>query len=447
MGSVRTALFNWLYARHTGGKFLLRIEDTDRERSTQEYTDAIFEAMQWLGMQQDEPVVVQSERVAHHVAAAQSLVDQGKAYRCFCSPEAIQAMRDRAMQEKGRVMYDGTCRDANHAHDETRPYVIRFRMREGGATTIEDQVLGPITIDDREFDDFIIVRSDGTPTYNFVVVCDDADMQVTHVIRGQDHVNNTFKQHHLYDALGLAVPAFAHLPLIDGLSKRKGSTSVQAYRDRGYLQEAVINYIARLGWSHGDEEIFSPSDLIAKFDLSGVNRASGTYDETKMAWVNAQWMKRLSVSELAERALPFVQAQHPAAVMDDRFLGLTALLQPRAADLVAFAEAAAFVYVTPTEYDEKACSKWMKAGSRAPFVDLLDAFEGLSTFDVVHIEQAFEAVIARHEIGMGKLAQPVRIALTGTAMSPSIYETVELVGQAAVVARMQAALHLLPDPA
>ena len=253
MGSVRTALFNWLYARHTGGKFLLRIEDTYRERSTQEYTDAIFEAMQWLGMQQDEPVVVQSERVAHHVAAAQSLVDQGKAYRCFCSPEAIQAMRDRAMQEKGRVMYDGTCRDANHAHDETRPYVIRFRMREGGATTIEDQVLGPITIDDREFDDFIIVRSDGTPTYNFVVVCDDADMQVTHVIRGQDHVNNTFKQHHLYDALGLAVQAFAHLPLIDGLSKRKGSTSVQAYRDRGYLQEAVINYIARLGWSHGDE--------------------------------------------------------------------------------------------------------------------------------------------------------------------------------------------------
>ena len=178
-----------------------------------------------------------------------------------------------------------------------------------------------------------------------------------------------------------------------------------------------------------------------------MNRASGTYDETKMAWVNAQWMKRLSVSELAERALPFVQAQHPAAVMDDRFLGLTALLQPRAADLVAFAEAAAFVYVTPTEYDEKACSKWMKAGSRAPFVDLLDAFEGLSTFDVVHIEQAFEAVIARHEIGMGKLAQPVRIALTGTAMSPSIYETVELVGQAEVVARMQAALHLLPDPA
>ena len=447
MGSVRTALFNWLYARHTGGKFLLRIEDTDRERSTQEYTDAIFEAMQWLGMQQDEPVVVQSDRVAHHVAAAQSLVDQGKAYRCFCSPEAIQAMRDRAMQEKGRVMYDGTCSDANHAHDETRPYVIRFRMREGGATTIEDQVLGPITIDDREFDDFIIVRSDGTPTYNFVVVCDDADMQVTHVIRGQDHVNNTFKQHHLYDALGLAVPAFAHLPLIDGLSKRKGSTSVQAYRDRGYLQEAVINYIARLGWSHGDEEIFSPSDLIAKFDLSGVNRASGTYDETKMAWVNAQWMKRLSVSELAERALPFVQAQHPAAVIDDRFLGLTALLQPRAVGLVGFAEAAAFVYVTPTEYDEKACSKWMKAGSRAPFVDLLDAFEGLSTFDVVHIEQAFEAVIARHEIGMGKLAQPVRIALTGTAMSPSIYETVELVGQAEVVARMQAALHLLPDPA
>ena len=447
MGSVRTALFNWLYARHTGGKFLLRIEDTDRERSTQEFTDAIFEAMQWLGMAQDEPVVVQSERVAHHVAAAQSLVDQGKAYRCFCSPEAIQAMRDRAMQEKGRVMYDGTCRDANHAHDDTRPYVIRFRMREGGATTIEDQVLGPITIDDREFDDFIIVRSDGTPTYNFVVVCDDADMQVTHVIRGQDHVNNTFKQHHLYDALGLAVPAFAHLPLIDGLSKRKGSTSVQAYRDRGYLQEAVINYIARLGWSHGDEEIFSPGDLIAKFDLSGVNRASGTYDETKMAWVNAQWMKRLSVSELAERALPFVQAQHPAAVMDDRFLALTALLQPRAADLVAFAEAAAFVYVTPTAYDEKACSKWMKAGSRAPFVDLLDAFEGLSTFDVVHIEQAFEAVIARHEIGMGKLAQPVRIALTGTAMSPSIYETVELVGQAEVVARMQAALHLLPDPA
>ena len=447
MGSVRTALFNWLYARHTGGQFLLRIEDTDRERSTQEFTDAIFEAMDWLGMAQDEPVVVQSERVSHHLAAAQSLVDQGKAYRCFCSPDEIQAMRDRAMQEKGRVMYDGTCRDKQHPQDDARPYVIRFRMRQGGSTTIEDQVLGPITIDDREFDDFIIVRSDGTPTYNFVVVCDDADMRVTHVIRGQDHVNNTFKQAHLYEALGLPVPTFAHLPLIDGLSKRKGSTSVQAYRDRGYLQEAVINYIARLGWSHGDEEIFSPEDLIAKFDLPGVNRASGTYDETKMAWVNAQWMKRLSVEALAERALPFVQARYPEAQMNETFFGLTALLQPRATDLVAFAEAAAFVYVTPTEYDEKACKKWMKAGARAAYIDLLQAFEGLSTFDAMHIEQAFDAVIARHELGMGKLAQPVRIALTGTAMSPSIHETVALVGQSQVVARMQAALHLLPEPA
>ena len=248
MGGVRTALFNWLFARHHGGKFLLRIEDTDRERSKDEYVDVILDAMAWLGMRHDEDIVYQSKRMDAHVALAQRLLDEGKAYKCFCTPEELTAMREKATAEKGRIMYDGTWRDRTDHPTDGRPYTVRFKMRQGSETTLDDVVLGPVTKGDVELDDFIIVRSDGTPTYNFVVVCDDAHMEVTHVIRGQDHTDNTFKQIHLYHALGLPLPRFAHLPLIKGLSKRKGSTSVQAYRDQGLRSggRAQLHRAARL---------------------------------------------------------------------------------------------------------------------------------------------------------------------------------------------------------
>ncbi|MFT6628945.1 MAG: glutamyl-tRNA synthetase, partial [Flavobacteriales bacterium] len=308
-----------------------------------------------------------------------------------------------------------------------------------------DQVLGPVTIQNDQFDDFVILRSDGTPTYNFVVVCDDAFMKITHVMRGQDHVNNAFKQLHLYKAMGFDVPAFAHLPLIKGLSKRIGSVSVQHYRDLGFLREAVINYIARLGWSHGDDEIFSPEELISLFDLPGVNRSPGTYDEQKMAWVNSQWMKKLSVQELAQRALPFVNAAGIDASLDDKFLGLTTLVQPRADDLVAFTSEVRFAYEAPTEYAEKAVKKWMKAGNHQPYLTLMKALEDAPNFEPSDIDAAFTMTMEAHEVGMGKIAQPVRVALTGTAVSPSIHETVSLVGRDECLRRMQAAVHLFPD--
>lgn len=446
MGGVRTALFNWLFARHHGGKFLLRIEDTDRERSKDEYVDVILDAMAWLGMRHDEDIVYQSKRMDAHVALAQRLLDEGKAYKCFCTPEELTAMREKATQEKGRIMYDGTWRDRTDHPTDGRPYTVRFKMRQGSETTLDDMVLGPVTKGDVELDDFIIVRSDGTPTYNFVVVCDDAHMEVTHVIRGQDHTDNTFKQIHLYHALGLPLPRFAHLPLIKGLSKRKGSTSVQVYRDQGYVQEAVLNYIARLGWSHGDQEIFSIEELVEKFDLDGVNKAPGTYDEQKMAWVNLQWMKLLSVETLEERVLPLLATRGITPERDDRFRELVTLLQPRANDLLQLADEAVFPYRAPTEYAPKAVKKWMKAGSRAAYIDLMGRLAALESFDRATIEQTFADICEAHELKMGKIAQPVRVAMTGTSVSPSMFESVEAVGQAEIVDRMKAALHLFPEP-
>ncbi|MFT4703374.1 MAG: glutamyl-tRNA synthetase [Bradymonadia bacterium] len=444
MGGVRTALFNWLYARHHDGKFLLRVEDTDKARSKDEYTDVIREAMTWLGMDVDEPVVLQSEREPQHIAAANELLAAGKAYKCFCTSEELAAMRERGAAT-GDMKYDGMWRDRDDHPTDGTPFVLRFKMPLTGATTVNDQVLGPVTIQNDQFDDFVILRSDGTPTYNFVVVCDDAFMKITHVMRGQDHVNNAFKQLHLYKAMGFDVPAFAHLPLIKGLSKRIGSVSVQHYRDLGFLREAVINYIARLGWSHGDDEIFSPEELISLFDLPGVNRSPGTYDEQKMAWVNSQWMKKLSVQELAQRALPFVNAAGIDASLDDKFLGLTTLVQPRADDLVAFTSEVRFAYEAPTEYAEKAVKKWMKAGNHQPYLTLMKALEDAPNFEPSDIDAAFTMTMEAHEVGMGKIAQPVRVALTGTAVSPSIHETVSLVGRDECLRRMQAAVHLFPD--
>ena len=269
IGGARTALFNWLYAQRHGGTFLLRIEDTDRARSTDASTQAILGAMQWLGMTPDEDIVFQSARVDQHTARANALLESGHAYKCYCTSEEVEAMRAEAIATGRKNMYDRRCRRRTDQPDDV-PFTVRFKMPETGATEIDDAVLGKITVDHAELDDLIILRSDGSPTYNFVVCCDDADMRVTHVIRGQDHMTNSFRQAQIYDALGAARPTFAHLPLVDGLSKRKGSSSVQDYRDAGYVAEAVINYIARLGWSHGDQEVFSVDELKTTFDLPGV---------------------------------------------------------------------------------------------------------------------------------------------------------------------------------
>ncbi len=427
IGGARTALFNWLYARHTGGKFLLRIEDTDLERSTDESRASILEALEWMGLDWDEDIVRQSLRRDVHVKAAQRLLAEGRAYKCYCTADDVAAMRERAFAEGRTRIYERTCRDGADGPDA--PYTVRIKMPTEGATTLQDMVLGEITVDNDNLDDFIILRSDGTPTYNFVVVCDDAFMEVTHVVRGQDHMSNTFRQYHVYGTLGLQPPTFAHLPLVDGLSKRKGSASVQHYRDQGYLAEAVNNYIARLGWSHGDEEIFSTAELVEKFDVADVNAGSGRYDEEKMSWVNTQWMQRLDAADIATRLVPFLAAIDIDAGVDDRLTLLVSELQPRAKDLVDMADKARFAYQKPSDYDAKAVKKWMKFGARAAYLDLIDALEALDSFTTETIETAMEAVLARHELKMGKLAQPVRVALTGTSVSPGIFQSLAVVGR------------------
>jgi len=445
LGGARTALFNWLYARHTGGAFLLRIEDTDLDRSTEESKAVILEGMKWLGMVPDEPYVLQSARREAHLALAHQLLENGRAYKCFSTPEEVEAMRARAVSEGRNPKYDGTWRDRTDHPTDGRPYAIRIKLPHEGSTTIDDIVLGEITVSHTELDDLVIVRSDGTPTYNFVVVCDDAHMRITHVVRGQDHVSNTFRQYHIYQALDLPIPRFAHLPMIDGLSKRKGSASVTAYRDLGILPEALISYLARLGWSHGDQELFRVDELIKLFDLAEVNRGSGTFDETKLTWVNAQWIRQMDPRELAERLIPYLAAIGIHTELDDRLVHVAEALQPRGETLVEIAAGAPFAYVAPTSYEPKAVAKWMKPAARDAYVATIDALATLTPFTVEAIDELVQRTSEAHTIGMGKLAQPIRVGLTGTAVSPSIGQTICAIGRDESVKRLRDAVSLFDE--
>ena len=445
LGSARTALFNWLFARHTGGKFLLRVEDTDLERSTAESRQAILDAMDWLGLDFDEEMLLQSTRRGVHVEVAEKLLAEGKAYKCYCTDEELGEMKKRAFAEGRTRIYERTWRDRTD-HPAEGSYAVRLKMPIEGDTVLEDAVLGRITVKNDDLTDLVILRSDGSPTYNFVVVIDDAFMGITHVIRGQDHTTNTFSQINLYKILGHEPPTFGHLPLIDGLSKRKGSHGMHNYEEMGYVTEAVSNYVARLGWSHGDDEILSMKELIEKFTLEGVNKSSSTYDTEKFLWVNSTWIKRLEPGDLAERLLPHLARKGIETTETETLVSLVAALQPRSDTLDSMADQARFAFEAPTEYNPKAVKKWMKAAAKAAYADLIETLEGLTDFTPEPIEAAFEAVLARHELKMGKLAQPVRVGITGSSVSPPIDVTLSAVGQAEAVKRLRAAQHLLPDP-
>ena len=442
IGGARTALFNWLQARHDGGSFLLRIEDTDLERSTEASVNAILEALAWLGIDHDEDVLFQTSRREAHLEAAHRLLDEGKAYRCYATPEELEQARQEATAAGRHFQYDRRWRDRTDAPSPDAPYVIRFRMPLDGEQTLDDLVLGPVTVENRELDDLVLVRSDGNPTFNLVVVCDDAHMGVTQVIRGQDHLRNTFRQLHIFRALGYELPQFGHLPLVDGLSKRKGSASVQHYRDAGFLREAVINYMMRLGWSHGDQEIFTVDELIRLFDVRNVNRASASYDETKMRWVNQEWIRRLASDDLAARLMPFLQALDIDAAGDVRLPALVDLLRERSETLVEMAAGARFVFQAPTEYDGDAVSKWFKAAVRPAFEALIAELDGLTSFAIEDVDAAIQRALDAHGLKFVKLGQPLRIALTGGTSSPSIGACVALTGQRETIARMRRALTL-----
>lgn len=447
IGGARTALFNFLYARRHGGTFILRVEDTDRERSTDASIAAILDSLTWLDIAWDEGPFFQSKRTATYVAEAERLLREGRAYPCFCTTDELEAKRTKALAEGRKPVYDGTCRDlAPSAADAQRPHTVRFRGPKDGATVVDDLVKGRVEFQNAELDDLIILRTDGTPTYNFCVVVDDAEMRVSHVIRGDDHLANTPRQILLYQALGYSLPAFGHVPLILGpdkarLSKRHGAMSVTAYRDLGLLPAGVVNYLARLGWSHGDQEVFTRDELIAAFNIEAIGKSAGVFDYEKMRWVNWNHQKALGPSDLVRAARPYIDAAGLPVPGDDAWLAKALVtLQERAQTLVELVESGRYYFTDEITLDPAAATKFLTAAVAEPLRAVRDACAGLAEWTVDAITAAFNEVIAAHGLKLGKIAQPVRVAVTGGTASPGIFEVLEILGRDRTLARLDAAL-------
>ena len=434
VGGARTALFNWLLARKQHGKFILRIEDTDVARSTQESVDAILEGMSWLGLDWDEGPFYQSDNFPLYKEYVQKLLDAGKAYKCYCSAEELEAKREKALKEGGKPKYDGTCRNLAPRTDDGSPYVVRFKAPQEGATSWNDLIKGRISFENAELDDLIIQRTDGTPTYNFVVVIDDATMAITTVIRGDDHVNNTPRQILLYEALGCPVPAFAHVPMILGadkarLSKRHGATSVMAYRDMGFLPEALVNYLVRLGWSYGDEEIFTLDDLIRKFSIENVGRSPSVFNPDKLLWLNAHYIKNGDLVRLAGLLTPFLKERGVDPQTGPELTAVIKTLQERAKTMLELADGALFYFKPDFEYDEKGAAKFFNAETPALLEELIAKLEALGSLDLESIEALFKSFCEEKGIKLGQIGPAVRLGLSGTTASPGIYEMIQVLGR------------------
>lgn len=444
IGGVRTALFSWLFARHHGGEFILRIEDTDIERSTPESIQAILDGMAWLQLDHDEGPYYQMQRMDRYREVIQQLLDSGHAYRCYCSKERLDQLRESQMAAKQKPRYDGHCRDLG-LDDLSRPHVIRFRNPAEGDVTFEDQVHGLITVSNAELDDLIIARSDGVPTYNFTVVVDDWDMQITHVIRGTDHINNTPRQINILKALGADIPVYAHVPMILGedgkrLSKRHGAVSVLQYRDEGYLPEAVLNYLLRLGWSHGDQEIFSREEMIQLFNLEHINKASAAVNAEKLLWLNQHYMKQVDPSTL----------EQPFSVQLDK-LGVDYRVGPTLTDVIAIqaercktikemAEKSRYFFEDYKEFDEKAAKKNLKPAIKPVLESILTQLTDLPEWQPEPIHQVIIQTAEANELKLGKVAQPVRVAATGATVSPPLDMTLFLIGRDNMLNRLKKAI-------
>ncbi|KUG23687.1 glutamyl-trna synthetase [hydrocarbon metagenome] len=442
IGGARTALFNWLYTRHHGGEFILRIEDTDQQRSTDESTKAILSAMTWLGLNWDEGPYFQAQRVELHREMVQKLIHEGKAYYCTCTPEELEEKRKQALATGKKPKYDGTCRNKNLK--KTSGSVVRFRSEDTGSTVVEDLIKGKIVFNNEELDDLIIERSDGYPTYNFAVVIDDALMNITHVIRGDDHVNNTPRQILMYQALGFDVPKFAHVPMILGsdktrLSKRHGATSVMAYKEMGFLPEALVNYLVRLGWAHGDQEIFSQKDLIDLFDLDAVGKSPAVFNPEKLLWLNAHYIKETPSERLREEMKPL----WPAGIdtCDAAFTGkVIADLQPRVKTLVELASMADFYFTDEIKYEEQAAKKFLTADVAHLLKALVQSIASAQDFTKKGIEEFLMNFSSERNIKFKMIAQPLRVALTGKTVSPGIDEVMVTFGKERVIKKIQNAI-------
>jgi len=443
VGGARTALFNWLYARHSGGRFVLRIEDTDQVRSTQESADAILESLEWLGIDWDEGPYFQSQRFHIYKEYVQKLVDSGHAYYCSCTPDQVEEMRKKGMAAGGKAKYDGTCREKGLKKGENT--VVRFKAPLTGTTILEDAVKGNIVFQNSDLDDFIIARSDGTPTYNFVVVVDDITMNINTIIRGDDHVSNTPKQIMLYKAMGSSLPLFAHVPMVLGkdktrLSKRHGAMSVTAYRDMGYLPDALINYLVRLGWSFGDQEFFTRSDLIEKFNLENIGHAAGVFDTDKLMALNADHLKAAAPSDLSKLLISFLKAKEIEAEEGVFLEKVIKTLAPRSKTLIDMADAAMFYFGDKVAYEDAAAKKFLTAEASGIIIKLIEKLAALEDFSEKSLEGAFVALMEETGLKLGKIAQPVRVALSGKTASPGIFEIIEIMGKDRVVSRLKDAL-------
>jgi glutamyl-tRNA synthetase len=442
IGGVRTALFSWLYARRHGGQFILRIEDTDRERSTAEAVQVILDGMRWLGLDHDEGPFYQTRRMDRYVEVLGQFLRDGSAYHCYCSKEELDAMRAAQIARKEKPRYDGRCRSRTSPVPGVAP-VVRFRNPDSGSVVVEDVVHGPIVFDSSELDDLIIARSDGTPTYNFCVVVDDYDMRITHVIRGDDHINNTPRQINMLRALGVEPPVYAHVPMILGpdgakLSKRHGAVSVLQYRDEGYLPEGLLNYLGRLGWSHGDQEIFTLDEMIRYFDIADVNKSASALNPEKLLWTNQQHILRASPERLAHYLAPQLAALGVTHAEPERVVAVARAQQERARTLREMARSSEFFFRDDVVYDDRAVRKHLGPDALPLLAGVKARLAALSDWRAAAIHEAIAAQAAEQGVALGKVAQPVRVAVAGGPVSPPIDVTLEILGRAATLKRIHA---------
>jgi glutamyl-tRNA synthetase len=448
IGGARTALFSWLFARKHGGQFILRIEDTDRERSTDASVQAILDGMKWLSLDYDEGPYFQTERMGRYQSVIQQLLDSGQAYHCYCSREELETMRVKQMARKEKPRYDGRFRDYKGTPPKGIDPVIRFKNPLEGHVVIDDLVKGSVVVGNTELDDLVIARSDGTPTYNLTVVVDDLDMNITHVIRGDDHLNNTPRQINILRALGADLPKYAHLPMILGddgkrLSKRHGAVSVMQYAKDGYLPEALLNYLVRLGWSHGDQEIFSREEMIELFDVESVNAAASTFNPGKLLWLNEHYLKIFEPSKIVVQLKEYLLSDAVDLSDGPALESVVTALRERSKTLAAMAKSARYFYQDPDSYDKKAISKHFKVGSDRVLSSLAEALRGEEDWQAKRLHQLVVDQAKALELNMGKVGMPLRVALTGGMDSPDIGVTIQLIGQEAVLRRIDKAIEVI----
>lgn len=450
VGGARTALYSWLFARHHGGEFVLRIEDTDIERSTPEAIEAIMDGMNWLSLEWDEGPYFQTKRFDRYNAAIDEMLAAGTAYKCYCSKERLDALREEQMANNDKPRYDGRCRHDTHQHAADEPCVVRFANPQEGSVIFDDQIRGPIEFSNQELDDLIIRRTDGTPTYNFCVVVDDWDMEITHVIRGEDHINNTPRQINILKALNAPVPLYGHVSMINGddgkkLSKRHGAVSVMQYRDDGYLPEALLNYLVRLGWAHGDQEIFTRAEMIELFALNAVSKSASAFNTEKLQWLNHHYINHLPPEYVATQLQWHIEQENIDTRTGPQLSELVKLLGERCKTLKEMAQTCRYFYEEFSEFDADAAKKHLRPVARQPLEVVRDKLAAIAEWDTENVHQAIQATADELEVGMGKVGMPLRVAVTGGGQSPGLDVTVHAIGKQRSIERITKALAFISD--